>query len=416
MERRGSAYRPGVMAGRPWWALLLLLLAGGCSLPHGRRPEQEPVVKREIYRQVAASIAASRQRGETLLARGDLHGALDSYREAAYYDQSPELHRQISELETKIAKESKRLVAEGQALAGKDEEAALKAFNRALRLDPGNREARQARDRLLAKPKLQAELAARQETLRRTWDHFSGKPGEIAALTAQAAAVLDYQADNELALKVQGQIGQQQQDDIRLHLDKGLEAYQAGRFEQAKLEAQKARAIDPQDPEVLSFLQKIQKEQDIAYFVNLARHRLEEGDLDKAKELARKALALDPDRQAANAIVQKVQVAELRNSLERAKACFARQQYDEAMVNLQRVQENGPRMAEWPGLQASIQEILRREVPAMIDQAQKLFVKNHLQQSSQILARVLSLDPNNSVAATYLKKIQSRLETLQSLQ
>jgi tetratricopeptide (TPR) repeat protein len=423
MERRRSVDRQGLMGISPLWSLLLLLLlgSGGCSLLPGAGNRQEalsapPAVKREIYREVAASLADNRRQGDIFLRRGDLHRALASYRQVSFYEQTPELLRKIAELESKIAADSKRLVAEGEALLGKDDEAALKAFNRALRLTPEQQEARRTRDRLLTIPRLQAELTTRLDALRRTWNNYAAQPGEIAALAAQSAAVLEYHSDNSLALKVEEQIDHQRQNDARLHLEKGLEAFQAGKLAQAKLEARKARAIDPHNPEVLSLLLKIRKGEDVAYFLNLARYRLGKGDHGKAEEFAGKALALDPEQLAAEAIVQKIRVARLKDLLARVGASLARGEYEEAMIHLQRVLENGPRSRNWPELRESVRESLNREVPAMIEQAQKLFAENKLRQAHHILAFVLELDPENGRATTYLKKVQSRLDTIESLQ
>ncbi|MEJ2032938.1 MAG: tetratricopeptide repeat protein, partial [Deltaproteobacteria bacterium] len=149
---------------------------------------------------------------------------------------------------------------------------------------------------------------------------------------------------------------------------------------------------------------------------NLARYRLEQGDLDKAEEYARKALAVDPDQQAAEAIVQKVQLTHLKNSLARARSCFARREYEGALLHMQRVLKNGPHCNKWPELQEEVQTIMNREIPAVIDHAQKLFAENKLQQANHLLASVVELDPDNHMAATYLKKIQSRLATIESLE
>jgi tetratricopeptide (TPR) repeat protein len=419
MERRRSVDHHRLMGLRHGWLILLLLLGSGCSLTtgHGQTAlSASPAVKREIYREVAATIAERCRQGDAFLRQGDLYRALACYRQAAFYEQTPELREKIANLQIKITEKSKQLVIEGQALLDKDEEAALKTFNRALQLNPDNRTARRARDQLLEKPRFQAELAARQATLYSCWKNHSTQPKEIATLAEQAAAVLAYQSDNPLALKVEKRIDRQRKKDILLHLEKGLDFYQAGKLEKAKFFAQKAQAIDPNNPDVISFLREIRKDQDISYFLNLARYRLEQGDLDKAEEYARKALAVDPDQQAAEAIVQKVQLTHLKNSLARARSCFARREYEGALLHMQRVLKNGPHCNKWPELQEEVQTIMNREIPAVIDHAQKLFAENKLQQANHLLASVVELDPDNHMAATYLKKIQSRLATIESLE
>lgn len=404
------------------WPALLLLLGSGCSLVPVSSPAQAalsapPAVKRQIYREITATIADSRRQGAIFLNQGDLSQALACYRRAAFYEPTPELLQKVSELQAKISADSKRLVAKGQAsLARNDGEAALKTFNQALRLTPENEEARSLRDRLLARPRFQAELAAREAALRRSWKNYSARPPEMVTLAEQSAAVLEYDADNPLALKVEQQVEQQRQEEVRLHLKEGMDSYRAGDLEQAELFAQKARDMAPDDPKVLVFLQEIKKEQNSDYFLQLARQRLERDDPDQAEGYAQKALALDPHQEAAEAIIQEVRLERFQGCLAQAKASFSRGDYEDALLHLQRVLEVGPRCQKWQELRQRLQKVLNQQIPVAIDQAQKLFTENKLRQANRVLARVVELDPDNRLAATYLKKVQSRLATIESLQ
>jgi tetratricopeptide (TPR) repeat protein len=404
------------------WPVVLLFITGCAYLAPADLdglaavPSAPSAAKREIYQKVTAEIGFSLEQGHALFQKGDYYQALTSYRHAAYYKQSPELARKIEELEAKIAKDSEQLVAQGQRRLPQDELAALKLFNQAVRLNPDHQQAREARDRLLRTPAIKQDLAAQEAALRLAWENQPRQQESFAGLAAQADAILAYQCDHHLARQVRQHIARERSDDSRLYLTRGRELFAAGQLQQAKELIQGARTLDPGNRDLNVLLQEIQKRQDIAYFLNLARYRLENGDFDKAEEFADKALELQANDHDATTLLKRIRLARLDHALDQALQLFARKDYEKAVGHLQRVMGDGARYDEWPELQKTIQSALAQNIPQMLEEGKKLFGENKLTEANRVLVCILDLDPDNSVAATYLKKIQNRLQTIQSLQ
>jgi tetratricopeptide (TPR) repeat protein len=413
---------PRKMSLRRLWPAVLLFVSGCASFTpvadlDGQTMSPAPSAsKREIYQTVAAEIDLSLEQGHALLQKGDYYLALTSYRHAAFYNQSPELARKIQELETKIAKDSEQLVAQGRSRLPLDEVAALKLFNQAVRLNPDHRQARVARDRLLRTVPIKQELTAREAALRQAWENQPHRQESFASLAEQADVILAHNCDHPLARQVRQHIDRERSADSRLSLAKGRELLAAGQLQQAKVLIQRARTIDPDNREISALLQDIQKRQDLAYFLNLARYRLEIRDFDKAEEFAGKALALQADDQEVTALLKRIRLARLSHTLDQALHLFARKDYEKAVGHLQRIIEDGAKYEEWPESQKTIQSALAMKIPKMLEEGKKLFGENKLTEASRVLVCILELDPDNSVAATYLKKIQNRLQTIQSLQ
>jgi tetratricopeptide (TPR) repeat protein len=417
---------PGVdrqkLSMRRLWPAVLLFVTGCASLAPATDLDRQAVppapsaAKREIYQAVTAEIDLSLEQGHALHQKGDYYQALTSYRRASYYKPAPELTRKIAELEARIAKDSEQLVAQGRSRLPQEEMEALKLFNQAVRLNPDHQQAREDRDRLLRTPGIKQDLEAREAMLQRAWKSKPLPQESFADLAAQADAILAYQCDHPLARKIKQHIDKERADDSRLYLTRGRELFAAGQLQQAMVLIQRARTIDPGNREIPALLQEIQKRQDLAYFLNLARYRLETNDFDKAEEFAIKALELQADDRESTALLKQIRMARLDHALDQTLQLFVRKDYEKAVGQLQQIIGDGARYEEWPELQKTIQSALAQKIPQMLEEGKKLFGENKLTEANRVLVCILDLDPDNSVAATYLKKIQNRLQTIQSLQ
>jgi tetratricopeptide (TPR) repeat protein len=406
---------------RRLWLITILLFSSCKSLPPVIDFEEQMVlptpsaIKREIYHEIAAEIELGLEQGDIWLRKGDFYQALINYRHAAYYKSTPELAKKIQELEARVSRESEQLLAQGQKIPPRDALTALMLYNQAVRLNPEHQQAREARDLLLQSPGIKEDLAAREAALRQELENQPRRQESIASLVAQADAILAYQCDHPLARRVKQHIDRERADESRHYLSRGKELFAAGQLQQSKEYIQKARSIDPGNREPQALLQEIQKKQDVSYFMNLARYRLEIGDFDKAEEFSRKALDLQTDDQETIALLKRIRQARMDHALEQAQRLFTRKDWERAVAHLQRLMRDGARYEEWPEMQKTIQSALSRNIPQMVEEGKRLFGENKLTEANRVLVSVLDLDPENNVAATYLKKIQSRLETIQSL-
>jgi tetratricopeptide (TPR) repeat protein len=394
------------------WPVLLLLISG-CSLAV-LEPGAEQ--QREIYQKIATEIDQSLQRGDAHLRQGDFYQALTSYRQAAFYQPSAGLASKIQELETKISKNSAVLFAQGQELLPHDELAALKVFNQAVRLNPDHRQAREIRDRLLRVPETQATLADRQSTLQRAWKDYPHGEEPVTSLLEQAEAILALQHENPLALEVSRHLDRERREDVRHYLTMARELFAAGQFQESRLSARQAQVIEPGNREALVLLSEIQQQQDYAYLLNLTRFRLEKNDYEKAEESAGMALGLEVEPGEAAALLDRARLARLNHALEQVLLSFAQGAYEEAVSHLQWIMTDAPLYEQLPDLRKIVQETLAQKIPLLLAEGRKLFNENRLNDANRILTCVLDLDPDNQTAATYLKKVRNRLQTIQSLQ
>lgn len=409
--------------------LLCLLLAAisgawGCGARHEPAPAPAPApapvpegVRLEIYREIAAKVAAHLRDGDQHAQQGRLYEALASYRAAYAYDEQLEgLAGKIIDLEEKVSQGSARLYERGREYLPTDKERALAAFNDAVRLNPGHVEARAAYDQLREEQPIKAKLAALEEQLQQERATYTAKPGELQSLLAKNEALLSYDFMNQTALGLAPWLDQEKEQQVARYLAASEKLFAAGKLERSKTMLKKAQLLAPANERVQALLKKVQRRQDISYLLKQARDLLRQNDPWQAVIQAGRILALEPRQREARELVQEVLHDKLGKPALAALPIAEQREFTSALGAIRQLclaEKNGQ---EAERLARLIGQSLQQVVRGLQERGQVLYSQKAYAEAQALFEYIEELDPGNEQAHTFIKKIENRLGTIESLQ
>lgn len=376
-------------------------------------------MRREIYLDVTNIIEEHLEAGNDYYENGDYYDALKNYRIAVFYDDSlAEIKERVKGLEKRIATDSEKSYQQGLALLDTDRAGALKAFNRAVHINPEHEKARKEYNALLREPEFQEKLARLEEALDENFKNYNKTEEEIATLSKQVAEILALDHKNKKALAARPVLEADKRRFIYRYIEKGEQLLEAGKLDEAKESFKKAQQLAEKDNgEIREYLREIQRQKDIQYALNLAKYRLRKKDYQKAVEFAGKVLSMDARNNEAKQILSNALLGQQKATLDRAKHYFEQRDYANALSSLNHLladNANG-NGEETVKLMNIVKEKLDKEIEQMLSEGQALYDKKEFTESLTLFEFVLQVDPENDIAKTFIKKIHSRLETIESL-
>lgn len=404
--------------------LATLFWAGGCA------PIQEPVripepvstpisetEQLDIYRNIAAVVAAHLRAGDQHAMQDEFYEALLSYKAAYAYDDRQEgLQAKIVALEDKVTRESTRLYERGRGFLTTDNERALQAFNAAVRLNPAHGEARAAYDQLREDPAMKAKLVGLEAQIRQKSASYAARPGELQALIKMNEALLSYDFKNQTAILLAPWLDKEKEQQVASYLAESEKLFAAGKLARTKAQLKKAQAMAPGNDRIQALLRKVQRQQDISYLLTLARDRLRQNDRSKAVIFVGRILALEPKHHEAREMLNEVLLARLEKPSPAATPIPEQREFISALATIRQLclAEKNDEGAE--RLVQLMEEILQQEILLMLERGQALYAQKAYTDAQIIFEYVEEIDPGNELAHTFIRKIENRLETLESLQ
>lgn len=409
--------------------LALIFMAWGCTPSHepAKLPEIAKVVpapatipeavQLDIYRNIAATVSAHLQAGDQHVMQGEFYEALARYKAAYAYDEHREgLQTKIVALEEKVTRESGRLYERGRGYLATDKVRALQAFNAAVHLNPAYAEARAAYDLLRADPAIKVKLAELEEQIRHESAAYGVKPKELQALLSKNEALLSYDASNQTALNLAPWLAREKKQQVAKYLGESEKLLAAGKLERAKLLLKKAQVMAPDNERIQALLKKVQHRQDVSSLLKLARDQVRQHEPQKAVISAGRILQLEPKQQEAREILSETLQARLAQPPAPALPMPEQREFTTALASIRQLCLAEKNDAGAEKLARLIENNLQREVRLMLERGQTLYAQKAYTEAQAILEYVVEVDPGNEQAPTFIRKIENRLETIESLQ
>lgn len=413
--------------------VLCLLLAtvfvvGGCA------PRPEPVIMPEpapmpapapipesvqldIYRSIAAEVAAHLRAGEQQVRQGEFYQALVSYKAAYAYDDRLEgLAGKIVDLEEKVSQGSARLYERGRDSLALDKERALQAFNAAVRLNPAHAEARLAYDQLREDEALKAKLATLEGQLEQESAAYTGKPAALQSLISKNEALLSFDFRNQTALRLASWLDKEKEQQVARYLAEIDKRIAAGKLERAKALLKKAQVMAPGHERIKALLKKVQRRQDISARLKLARERLRQNDPRQAVFDAGRILQLEPRQHEAMEVMSAALQARLAKPPAAPLPIPEQREFTSVLATIRQLYLAEKNDQEAEGLVLLIEQSLQREIRLLLERGQALYAQKAYTDAQTIFEYVDELDPGNELAHTFTQKIENRLDTIESLQ
>ncbi|OIP47959.1 MAG: hypothetical protein AUK28_05420 [Desulfobacterales bacterium CG2_30_60_27] len=374
-------------------------------------------VRIDIYRDIAALVAAHLRAGDQHVRQGEFYDAAASYKAAYAYDDRLEgLQAKIVALEDKVARESARLYERGRGYPATDKERALVAFNAAIRLNPAHAEACAAYEQLRADQAIREKLAALEDQLRQESVAYTSKPEELQAMIRKNETLLSYDFSNQTALRLAPWLDFAKEQQVATYLNESEKLLAAGKLARTKAILQKAQTMAPDNEQIKALQKKVQQRQDTGYLLKLARDQMRQHDPRQALIYAGRILGLEPKHHEAREILREVLQARLAQPPAAATPIFAQREFTSAMATIRQLclAEKNDEGAE--GLARLLEKGLQREIGLMMERGQELYARKAYIDAQGIFEYVEELDPGNELAHTFIKKIENRLDTIESLQ
>ena len=400
--------------------------AGGCAARHEPAPLLAPApapapitetVRLEIYRDIAAKVAAFLRAGDWHVQHGDFYEALANYRAAYAYDEQLEgLAGKIVDLEEKVSHGSARLYERGRDYLATDKERALVAFNGAIRLNHAHAEARVAYDQLREEQSIKAKLAGLEEQLKRESAAYTAKPGELQSLITKNDSLLSYDFENQTALRLAPWIDKEKEKQVARYLAESDKLFAAGKLERTKKLLKKAQALAPENERSQALLKKVQRRQEISTLLKQASDRLRQNDPWQATIQAGHILSLEPKQREARELLSELLQDKFAKPAIASLPILEQREFTSALVSIRQMCLAEKNDQEAERLAHLIEQRLRQVVRLLQERGQALYGQKGYTDAQAIFEYVEELDPGNEVAHTFLKKIENRLGTIESLQ
>jgi tetratricopeptide (TPR) repeat protein len=221
---------------------------------------------------------------------------------------------------------------------------------------------------------------------------------------------------NKTAMRLVPRLDKERKRQVASYLAESEKLFAAGKLARSKAILKKARIMAPDNDRIEELIKKVQLRQDIGYLLKLARDRVRQHDSRKGVIYASRILSLEPTHHEAREILSQVLQArqakpplattpipeqrEFISALATIRQLCLAEKNDEEAAKLARLAENG----------------LQQEVFVMLERGQALYAQKAFADAQAIFEYVDEIDPGNELAQAFIKKIENRLETLDSLQ
>ena len=394
------------------------LLLGGCGLCQPEVTDLSQPQQRYIYHNVAYKIRHHIALGDSYRAQGLLNKAKESYEAARFYDPAyPGLGEKSLAVLKAIDEQITTGYAQGiDALSKGDKIGAMRGFNQVMMADPTYRDAAKYHKELLLDPEVTALLRDKESRIREKITAERKDPEAIAQLSLDIQDLLDLHYQNPVAQTALEKAKALKAELLTYYLREGKRLYKAGRFKAATDAFRSAQVLEPTNDEATESIRKIQQHRDMVYYVNLAKNKLRRKQYDAAAKYAQKALAIDDENEEAREIMQSVALGQVDETLDEAVSLMEEGKLLEARELISRVLAGDSGNTKARALNTKIVKAIQQRLPELLDEAQKLYGQNRFQESLELFQEALQLEPDNNISLTYIKKINNRLKTIQSLQ
>lgn len=365
-------------------------------------------------------------------------------------------------------REAKALVSKGiSALNAEDYDDAIEYFEAALDVDPDNQQAREylttARQARKARHTQEYDrLVERGEVALKTEDYDAAARYFDQALSVGKALDLDTQEVEAELMAARSQ--QEEQERLETLVQEGRQALLTGEFGVALDRFSRARALNPDDPELETWERRAREVQEavrrseaaliagkydvaaqalesalneipdstaledrlrevqVQRYVDQGEAALASGDYELALDVFERALRVDPRREDVVRLIGETrrrisQVRQTEPILEDAEAALSRGDYETAVEHFEdvlNVDPNNRRAVE--GLthaRRKKKQSVSKEIERCITDARQAMVEGEYSRSVRLLERVLDLDPDHTDAPTMLAQATSARDEAQ---
>ncbi len=294
------------------------------------------------------------------------------------------------------------------ALKSKDYSKAKSLVEKVLALDPQNREALRYLKRIEeTERKIKRLLASAKVAL---------ESKDYAKARSFVEKVLDLDPNNSVALSYLGKI-KEVEEEVRGLLVSARIALESKDYFKAKSLFEKVLALDPQNSEALRYLKRIEEtERKIKRLLASAKVALESKDYAKARSFVEKVLGLDSENSVALSYLGKIKEVEkeVRGLLASAEVALKSKDYSKAKSLVEKVLALDPQNSEAKGYLKRIEET-ESKIKRVLASAEVALESKDYTKAKSLTDEVLDLDPNNSVALSYLERIKEAENAIRTL-
>ncbi|MBE0495814.1 MAG: hypothetical protein IBX45_05350 [Campylobacterales bacterium] len=398
---------------------MVVLFFAGCTPSHNNlNPEQ----KRELYEQIAQEVHSHQSRGEVYEKIGYLGQAVQEYEQANFYAKTAE-SKKIKTLRARIEEEGASAYQRGDvALAKKEYERALKEFNTVLRMNAEHGEAKQKRDALLASPSLSKQFNDKTAKLNALLALPSPKVKEQEEIERRVNELLHWQHDHPAALAhkiTHFEEKHQQSIEGLAQIEKGHKALLENDLETAETAFKHARGLSATRKEALQGLVALQKRKDAIYYHSLSRREYTKNNTAQALRYSRQSVEADqhyfPTKEFLAQLTEEQGRLQSKARIQKGREYLKNHRYIEALEESHALLKLTPHNVEAKELLLDIKKSINKNLPQLLKEGEELFSQNRLEEAAQRFESVLVINPDNAISLTYLKRINSRQETVQML-
>jgi tetratricopeptide (TPR) repeat protein/tRNA A-37 threonylcarbamoyl transferase component Bud32 len=319
-----------------------------------------------------------------------------------------------------------------RSMESRQYQAAIESLNQVLQLVPDHPEAAELRRRALAEVESERRAAARKDQGEREKAAGmkllqEKKYRDSAAALARAAELLEGDAGVREAL--QEATRQAEAEELRLAVETGLrqagEALRAGALDQARTYAQNVLKLSPENAEAIDILSRIgqaeeqqRKARAFADFLSRSRNHLRHGEFDQACEALDKARELDPanpeiekvSRAIINARTEKEKRDRVDAALARGREALTREDFEEATAACNEALEidagTGAGRSLLDAIRAAQEQKRRNEqIAQLCTNAEQAFSRSELDVAEKYAREALAQDPACLNARGLLQRI-----------